>query len=165
MTRKFSLWDEMCEDILSANTEQMPWLMNQVGFKSALNCIPPEDLTHMADAKFDMVLPYLNIGPDLLAEAAHWLSNNDPRYQNAAQKLIKKHAEQESSSVQPSSVEATVSKVRNAVLKYNQNPSDTVMKRFAQAYEDQHNIQQGKRIAAELAQTEEPHPTKTRRKL
>ena len=160
MTRKFSLWDEMLEEILSANTEQMVWLMNQVGFKSALNHMSPEDLAHMSDAKFDMVLPHLDIGPDLLAEAAHWLSNNDPRYQNAAQKLIETHAKKETSSAHD-----TLVNVKNAVLKYNQTPSDPMMKRFAQAYEHQHNIQQAKRIAAELEQPQDVQPTKIRRKL
>lgn len=163
MSRKFSVWDEICENILSANTEQMVWLMKQPGFDFALTQISPEDWVHMSQTKFDMVLPHLEIGPELLAEAAHWLSINDQQYQTVAQKLIKAHAQKETSSSHN-----TLLKVKNAVLKYNQTPSDPVMKRFAQAYEDQHSIQQAKRIAAELphAETSEPlNSTKTRRKL
>lgn len=157
MPRKFSPWDEMCENICAANKDQMIWLMKQPGFDFALTQIFPEDLAHMGEAMFDMVLPHLEVGPDLLAEAAYWLSVNDSRYQNTAEKLIKKHVEQQSSSEQD-----TLLKVKNSVLKFNQTPSDTVMKGFAQAYEDQHSIQQAKRIAAELPQTE---TAKTRRKL
>lgn len=140
---------EMCDEICSANKEQMAWLMKQPGFKFALNYILPENLANMGEVVFDMVLPHLDVGPDLLGEAAHWLSTNDPRYQNVAQKLIQKHTEQENSSTHD-----TVLKVKNAVLKYNANPSDPVMKRFAQAYEDQISIQQAKRIAAELPQAD-----------
>lgn len=163
MTQKFSLWDEMCENICSANKEQMIWLMKQTGFKYALNQISPENLANMGEAVFDLVLPHLDVGADLLAEAAHWLSVNDTRYQNVAQKLIQKHAEQETSSSHD-----TVLKVRTAALKYNQNPSDLIMKRFAQAYEHQHSIEQAKRIAAELPQSttiETVKPIKTHRKL
>jgi len=163
MSRKFSVWDEMCENILSANTEQMVWLMKRPGFDFALTQISSENWVHMSEAKFDMLLPHLNIGPELLAEAAHWLSINDQKYQTVAQKLIKTHTQSETSSSHN-----TLLQVNNAVFKYNQTPSDPIMKRFAQAYEDQHSIQQGKRIAAELphAKTSETvKPTKTRRKL
>lgn len=163
MTRRISLWDDMLEDVLSATTEQMGWLINQVGFQSAIDNMPPEDLANMGDAKLDMVLPHLNIGPELLSEAVYWLSNSDPRYQNVAEKLIKTHAQKETSSSND-----TLLNVKNAVLKYNQTPSDPMMKRFAQAYEHQRNIEQSKRIATELAQsepTETVKPTKNRRKL
>lgn len=163
MPQKFSMWDEMCGNILSANTEQMVWLMKQPGFDFALTQISSENWVHMSESKFDMLLPHLDIGPELLAEAAHWLSINDQKYQTVAQKLIKAHAQKETSSSHN-----TLLQVKNAVLKYNQTPSDPVMKRFAQAYEDQHSIQQAKRIAAELTQTETNEtvkPTKKRRKL
>lgn len=160
MPQKFSLWDEMCEAICTANKEEMTWLMKQPGFKLALNKISPVGLATMGEAIFDMGLPYLDVGPDLLAEAAHWLSISDLHYQNVAKKLIQKHAEQDNSPAHE-----TVLKVHNAVLKYNKSPSNTVMKHFTQAYEHQHSIQQAKRIADELPHAETSETVNSAKKM